>query len=125
MKKIRFILAALALCVSNFVSLTQAAPQEGWFGLNADAKTEGFVLNPTMVSIKILQVEANSPAAKAGVAAGDELIDVNGTAIKGQKAKDLGPQMEKAVGEKIDLKFKRADGNVYSVTLVAVTPPTK
>jgi C-terminal processing protease CtpA/Prc len=76
-------------------------------------------------SATISSVAAGSPAASAGIAPKDEIIEVEGHAVVGAKAKDVAPLLKKAPGQSIRLKLRHPSGEVYEVTLVAVAQPVK
>jgi C-terminal processing protease CtpA/Prc len=60
------------------------------------------------------------PAAVAGIAAGDRIIEVQGVKVEGAKASEMAERMKKKPGESIVLKLSRSLGESYEVTLVAV-----
>jgi len=76
-------------------------------------------------SATISSVAAPSPAASAGIAPKDKIIEVEGHAVVGAKGKDIAPLLKKAPGQAIRLKLKRPSGEEYAVTLVAVAQPVK
>ena len=102
---------------------TVAKAQEGYFGLTVDVDGTGFFLNPTITTATIKKVAAGSPAATAGIVAGDEILEVEGHAVPGAKADSIAPLMEKGVGQSLTLKLRRSSGAAYSVTLVAIARP--
>ena len=102
---------------------TVFAGEKGWFGFGVAVKVEGFILNPTLSSVTVDTVEAHSPAAGKGIAIGDEITQLENTDVPGHKAWDLKALMQKSVGESLHLKLKRPNGEIYSVTLVAVKRP--
>ncbi len=101
-----------------------AAPEaeKGFFGFAIEVEGSGF-LNPTLSSATIKRVIASSPAARAGIAAGDQIISAEGHAVAGAKARELQPIMQKQVGQPLHLRLKRPAGTEYDVTLVAIAKP--
>jgi C-terminal processing protease CtpA/Prc len=93
---------------------------KGYFGISVAVDGEGFFLNPTLKSIKIEKVVPNSPAAKAGVAPGDVLLEIEGHQVAGTKADVLKPFMQREVGQSTRLLVKKSTGEVVSLVLVAV-----
>ena len=96
------------------------AAEQGYFGIAVAVDGDGFFLNPTLKSIKIEKVIPNSPAAKAGVAPGDFLLEIEGHQVAGTKANVLKPFMQREVGQSTRLLVKKNTGEVVSVVLVAV-----
>jgi C-terminal processing protease CtpA/Prc len=110
-------LPAFLLLLSSTIALA-AAP--GVFGMSLTVKAGGWFLNPTIETMTIDAVTADSPAAKAHLAAGDEVLEMDGHVVAGSKGNDLKPLLHKSVGDKLRLKLKRKTGEIYSVILVAV-----
>ncbi|MEY2506011.1 MAG: hypothetical protein QOH01_340 [Verrucomicrobiota bacterium] len=115
----------LLLCVLLVGAWTQlaCAGEKGWFGFGVAIKGEGFFLNPILASATVDVVQPKSPAAEKGIAVGDEVLQIEGTDVPGTRALKLRPLMQKEVGQTLHLKLKRANGETYSVALVAATPP--
>jgi C-terminal processing protease CtpA/Prc len=103
-------------------TIAVADDTRGWFGFAANIDVDG-TLSPTVHSMKIDSVVAGSPAASQKLAAGDEIIEAEGLAVPGCKARALQARMDKRVGETLHLRLKRAGGEIYSVNLVAATKP--
>ena len=112
-----------AVCLMLFLAIASVAvanAEQGYFGLTVNVDGTGFFLNPTIKTATIKQVAAGSPAATAGIVAGDEILEVEGHAVPGSKADAIAPLMVKGVGQPLTLKRRRSSGAVYSVTLVAI-----
>jgi C-terminal processing protease CtpA/Prc len=117
------IFTALALAL---VVLPGAAEEErGYLGFSIEVDGDGFFLNPTLKSATVVSVAAASPAASAGIAAKDQIVEVDGHAVAGAKARDLQPLLKRAPGQALRLKLKRPSGEEYAVTLVAGPRPVK
>ena len=97
-----------------------AEGQAGVFGFGVSIDGEGFFLNPTLKTVTIKNLPPGLPAALAGIAAGDQLVEVEGRAVAGEKAKELEPLLKKDAGQTLTLRLKRQSGEFYSVTMVAV-----
>jgi len=95
-----------------------AAP--GVFGMTLTVKAGGWFRNPTIERLTIDSVTPGSPAAKAHLAARDEVLEMDGHVVVGAKANDLKPLLHKSVGEPLKLTLKRKSGEIYSITLIAV-----
>jgi C-terminal processing protease CtpA/Prc len=106
-----------------------ALPQPGWagergfFGFSLAVASEGFSFNPVLKSIKVAKVTPDSPAAQAGLKDGDEIIEVAGRTVAGSKAKEMMALAQKEVGQSLQLKVKRPEGETRALTLVAVKKP--
>ena len=113
----RFSVALFAL----LVSLTSAvwAGERGYFGFGFKIDGEGVFWNPTLKSAVIEKVAPASPAALAGMLAGDEVIEVAGKVVVGAKGKDMQAQIEKDIGESVKMKLKHTNGEVVEITMVA------
>ncbi len=115
--------AAAGIVAAGFVQASQAAEEKGFFGLAVNVDGEGFFLDPTLRSVTISKVTPASPAALNGLAAGDQIVELEGLLIAGRKGRELEPLMKKAVGESLRLRLKRPNGDLYNATLVAVRRP--
>jgi C-terminal processing protease CtpA/Prc len=110
------------LLLLSVTVIPAAADAKGWFGFAAKVDVDGFI-SPTLRSIKIASVVTGSPAQVHGLATGDEIIEVEGVAVAGCKARELQPLMEKKIGETLHLRVKHASGETYSADLVAAIRP--
>ncbi len=111
------------LLVTAIASAAPAAQEKGWFGFKLAVKTSGFALNPTVVAAVVQSVMANSPASQQNVAVGDEIVEVGGKTVAGNKARELTPFLKKAPGEVLHLRLRRNDGGTYAATLTAMKRP--
>jgi predicted metalloprotease with PDZ domain len=115
---------ALALLLLGLVlSAGAMAGERGYFGFAPEVSAGGFFLNPTVKRIAIHSVAPDSPAARGGIRAGDEVVDVEGVAVVGSKALKLRGLAEREVGQTLHLRLRHPDGTVYAVALVAVKRP--
>jgi hypothetical protein len=71
----RLALVLLAAAAFMFSSPAAHAAENGWFGFALAIDAEG-ILNPKLRSIKIEKVFPASPAAKAGLAEGDMIVEL-------------------------------------------------
>jgi S1-C subfamily serine protease len=92
------LLAAAALL---FSPLASHAAENGWFGFALPA----------------------SPAAKAGLSAGDMIVEIEGIVVEGAKADTLKAAMQKSAGETLRLKIKRGADASQDVSLIAGPKP--
>lgn len=121
----RLVAVGLLLAATLPLSWAHAADdkEKGWFGLAFDVETEGFSFNPTIQSVKITKVAPASPGAGAGLAAGDQVVVLQGITIAGAKADDLKAAMKKSVGETLRFKVRRGNAEPFEVPLVAIAKP--
>ncbi len=110
----------LVLVLSIVMPSAVFAADRGYFGFSMKVDGDGSLLNPTLRSITIEKVLPKSPAALAGVEAGDEVIEVGGRTVAGTKGRELQPLTEKEVGQPLNVKVRHRNGDVVSVTMVAV-----
>lgn len=118
-------LVFLLICgsVAGSAANSAADPANGIFGITVTISADG-VFNPTIQKAEIVEVIAGLPAAKAGLAIGDEVLEVDGQRIPGATAKELAPLTKgKKVGSPVGIVLKRPDGQSYTVTLIAVARP--
>lgn len=109
-----------AVCCSP---LPLHAADKGWFGFALAIDAEGLSLNPTLRSITIHKISPNSPAAKAGLAAGDKIIAMEGIVVAGTPANTLKAATQKSVGQTLRLKFQRGTDAPRDISLVAAAKP--
>jgi C-terminal processing protease CtpA/Prc len=118
MRRRAWVIAACSLVGFAFGAIAEEVP--GSFGFTVEVDGEGFFLNPTLKSLTVTAVAASSPAAKAGVAPKDQIVEAEGRSVVGAKAKDLESLLKKQAGQSLRLRLRRPNGEEYSVTLVAV-----
>jgi C-terminal processing protease CtpA/Prc len=119
----RFIIVACLLTIAR--PAVALADETGYLGLAIEVDGEGFFLNPTLKSVKVTAVTPSSPAALAGIATGDLIIEAESRVVAGAKARDLEPLLKKRVGESLHLRMKRPGGETYDATVVASVRPVK
>jgi S1-C subfamily serine protease len=110
------------LAISPWHSVS-AADANGWFGMSVSVDADAISLNPTIRSIKVVAVAPSSPAAVAGLLAGDSIVEVQGITVAGARADVLKVAMRKAVGESLDLKIRRGTAESREARLVAIAKP--
>lgn len=112
---------ALALLAASPAAL-QAEPARGVFGVTV-AITGNGVFNPTIESARVAEVQPGLPAHRAGIAKGDQVLELDGRRIPGAAARELAPLAQgKRVGESLAVRLQRPDGSAYAVILVAEPP---
>ena len=108
---------ALAIGLASFAASAQPKP----IGFSLQVSTDG-ILSPKVVKAVVGKVLDDSQAKAAGLAAGDELIKVEGLDVPGNGAYTLKPHMEFVPGKPKRLMFRRADGSTYEATLTKPLP---
>lgn len=113
----RLALLVLALAVS-FSYEPAFAAERGQFGISLAIEGDSF-FNPTLKSVTIAKVVPNSPAAKAGIAVGDQIIEVEGHAVPGTKADVVKPYLLREVGQVTHIVIRKQGGEQLAVALTA------
>jgi predicted metalloprotease with PDZ domain len=121
MQRRRAVLLFTAIAVS-LASPNFAATEKGWFGLGFSADVDG-VFNPTLRSITVTSVVPSSPAAQAGLAPGDAVLEIQGIVVAGAKPDLLRAALQKSVGETLRLRVKHGTAETREVSMVAVGKP--
>lgn len=96
------------------------AAEPGVFGFQVSVDGEGFFLNPTIKEVRIDKVLAKSPAEAAGIAAGDQVVEIEGHPVTGTKADVLKPYLKRDVGQATRFVIRKSDGSVRTLTLTPV-----
>ena len=120
----RFLVALAGLVMfATWPGIAKAEGSRGYFCFSVSIEGEGAFWNPVLKSATVVKVEAASPAAAAGMVAGERITEVEGKTVAGTRANDIQPLMKKNVGEPLRLRVQRDNGDLRSVTLVAVRVP--
>ena len=101
------------------------ADDHGYFGFALKVVTKGFFLAPTVSDLTIDKVMPGTPAERAGIRPGDRIVAVEGKPVAGSKALDLQASATRMPGQTLHLTLRHADGQVYSVAMVAVPHPAE
>lgn len=121
----RFFAQRVAAAALLLVMLAGAACAEdhGYFGFALKAVTKGFFLAPTISELSIDKVMPGTPAERAGLRAGDRILEVEGKPVAGSKALELKASATRMPGQTLHLTLRHADGQVYRVAMVAIPHP--
>ena len=119
----RFARASCLVLLGLLLSTGAMAGERGFFGFAPEVSGSGFFLNPTVTRLSIHSVVPDTPAARGGIQAGDEVLAVEGVAVVGSKALKLRSLAQREVGQTLHLRLRHPDGTVYDVALVAVKQP--
>ena len=114
-------LSAIALVVLAFFSSLVPSPAlaKPRLGFGVAVATDGF-FSTTLSEVKVASVKVGSPSEKAGLTAGDLIIELNGKPIKGAS----GPALKKTLagvehGDHVVLKVQRAGKGILVIDIVA------
>ena len=105
-KTITLVLSIIAICVLNTHSVAQSGP--GGFG------GVGMQITMNEDHIVVDSVIPDSPAARAGIKAGDQLSQINGEPIAGKSLEDVVAKIRGKEGTNVAINLKR-DGQDYSL----------
>ncbi len=113
---------ALALAFSAVFTQPAGAAEQGraTYGFKVKVDAASLSLNPVIAAVIVDQVKPGSPAAAAGIVAGDEILQAEGREVPGARADDVKPLMRRNVGDPLVLKLRRADGSVYEAHMIGV-----
>lgn len=114
MKTYAALVIAIALHVSSF---SADAADKGYLGVSLEVDAEG-MFNPTLKTLTVKTVAPSSPAAKAGIGSGDQIIEIEGRKVAGSSANDLRVYMEGEEGQTLRMAIKKPTGSTTSVTVV-------
>lgn len=99
--------------------LPATASAKGRLGFAVSAATDGY-LSTTLSEVKVTSVRAGSPSEKAGLKAGDLLVELNGTPVKGASGSAMKNTLGGVkAGEHLLLKVKREGQGLLLVDIVA------
>ncbi|HEX3396561.1 MAG TPA: PDZ domain-containing protein [Steroidobacteraceae bacterium] len=118
----KFLAGLLIAAALSIAPLSLRAAEQGWFGFALSIDADG-ILNPKLRSIKIDKIFPASPAATAGLTAGDTILEMEGIVVDGAKAETLKAAIQKSVGETLRLKIKHGADAPHDVSLIAAPKP--
>jgi C-terminal processing protease CtpA/Prc len=107
------------IAASSAIAVHAQQSSRGSFGFVAKVDADG-MLSPTLKTVVVQSVLPNMPAALAGVAVGDSIVEVEGVKVAGAKASTMADRMKRRPGETVVLKLLRSNGETYVVKLTAV-----
>ncbi|MGN6513159.1 MAG: PDZ domain-containing protein [Lysobacteraceae bacterium] len=120
-----FPIRATALLLVVLFAGAVRAEDRGYFGFALKVVTRGFFLAPTVSELGIERVVPGTPAERAGIRAGDRILEVEGKPVAGNKALELKARAARQVGQTLRLTLRHPDGQVYRVAMVAVPHPAE
>lgn len=118
----RTVAGALAATLAG-LPWTVSADERGWIGFALQVDGDGPDTDPVLKSVVVTKVQPASPAAAAGVREGDRLVEVEGRAVQGARARELEPLMRRQPGEALRLRVERDGEGTRELTIVAGRRP--
>jgi C-terminal processing protease CtpA/Prc len=119
--------AFTATVLGALVLLGSGAPvraaDPGWFGLAVSADVEEHSPGPTLRSLSVRETAPGSPAARAGLAAGDVILEIQGVEVAGMTTDALKAAMQRSVGETLHLKIRHGATDTREVAMTAAPRP--
>ena len=113
----------VAILLLALLAAPAMAEDHGYFGFALRVVTGGFFLSPTISDLSIDKVMPGTPAERAGIHAGDRILEVEGKPVAGSKALDLKASATRMPGQTLHLTLRHADGQVFKVAMVAIPHP--
>jgi C-terminal processing protease CtpA/Prc len=108
-----------ALLLSLLVALPAFAGSKARLGFGTEATISGF-FSPKLKRVRVTEVVPGSPAARAGLLTGDQVMQANGQEIAGAPARAMAKALrEVAPGQHLRMRVRRADGSLHDVDIVA------
>jgi C-terminal processing protease CtpA/Prc len=75
-----------------------------------------------LVAVRVLKIEAGSPAATGGLRVGDEILAIDGKKLAGTNARAAADLLKVRPGQSLRLQIRRDKGEEQDLTLVAGVP---
>ncbi|MBU6450567.1 MAG: PDZ domain-containing protein [Cyanobacteria bacterium REEB67] len=77
--------------------------------VNGSGDPKGAYIGMALNKNKVLSVFPGSPADKAGIMAGDKIMDINGRSVFGEEAMGVADQLRGQVGSEVDVIIEHGD----------------
>jgi C-terminal processing protease CtpA/Prc len=107
MHTFRFLVLILVIFM---FSTSTYAEEKGRLGFSVEVAVEGF-FSPKLSKVVVKEVFENSPAAMAGIIAGQEILSIDGCEIPGCPAGKAKKLMKRNSGDILPILVKKMDGN--------------
>ncbi|MGY3266270.1 PDZ domain-containing protein [Lysobacter sp. HA35] len=112
--------AATAAGLAFAMAMSPASAAKGRLGFAVDIETSGFFLTPTLERVAVKTVTAGSPASAADLRPGDQVLEIDGAAVRGLPARPLGAKLHDLQrGQHLRMTVRHADGRVATLDLIA------
>jgi len=120
---LRGTLAAFCVAWLLFAQLANAAdPGRGRLGFTVYVEVDGSYAKPILKSVRVQEIEPDSPAHAAGLKIDDLILRVQGKPLAGANAREVAAMIQVPPGEKLQLVVHGSDGAQRHVTIVAGPP---
>ena len=111
------LVASPVFLAALLVASTAGAANRGWLGLEMELDTNALM---KVGEATVKRVYKDSPAERAGINAGDSIVEVEGCKIPGCSAPKAKGYTELPPGNTVHLKLRHPDGKEYAVAVVTV-----
>jgi len=116
-------LAAICVAWLLFAQPANAAdPGRGRLGFTVYVEVDGSYAKPILKSVRVQEIEPDSPAQAAGLKIDDLILRVQGKPLAGANAREVAAMIQVPPGEKLQLVVHGSDGTQRHVTIVAGPP---
>jgi len=120
---LRGILAAICAACLLFAQPAAAADaSRGRLGFTVYVEVDGSYAKPILKSVRVQEIEPDSPAQAAGLKIDDLILRVQGKPLAGANAREVAAMIQVPPGEKLQLVVHGSDGTQRRVTIVAGPP---
>ena len=120
---LRSVLTAICVVWSLLAQPAAAADSgRGRLGFTVYVEVDGSYAKPILKSVRVQEIEPNSPAATAGLKIDDLILRVQGKPLAGANAREVAAMIQVPPGEKLQLVVHGSDGMQRRVTIVAGPP---
>jgi len=113
-----------AFCAALLLSLAQpaAAAERGRLGFTVYVEVDGSYIKPILKSVRVQQIDPDSPARDGGLKVDDLILQVQGKPLAGADAREVAAMVQVPPGERLRLLVRGPDGAQRHVTIVAGPP---
>ena len=101
---------------------TAADSGRGRLGFTVYVEVDGSYSKPILKSVRVQEIEPNSPAETAGLKIDDLILRVQGKPLAGANAREVAAMIQVPPGERLQLVVHGSDGAQRHVTIVAGPP---
>ncbi len=126
MPALRRLLALVACTLIVGASLAPAicAAEPGFLGIRISIDGEGFVANRIVKTVRVERVVPYSPAARAGIGLGDEIVEVDNRTVRGARVSELQPLLDRQAGYVLRIVVRKPSGQLVELRpVLAERPP--
>lgn len=114
---------ASALIVAALLAPLPCAAEPGFLGIRISIDGEGFVANRVVKAVRVERVVPYSPAARAGIGLGDEIVEVDSRTVRGARVSELQPLLDRQAGHVLRLVVRKPSGQLVELRAVLAERP--